>query len=232
MPPRHPGRPKAPLLPAAAVITRQARRLVDEAHLGNLREAAAHTGLPYGTLRDLYAGRSVSPGLVTLQRLADRYGLSLEWFTERGVDAPLTAVQGILPPDPEVGRGGLRRIAIPLAAWSLARLLLVLEPYLRSLTPGPGRPILGGAVNHESCRQRLTEFLLAPLIEAHETGQLLLLGADPPFRGTERPTAEQRRIWLATLRRLGDFWSLALGELLGRAEEARVSTVPTRLGRE
>jgi hypothetical protein len=217
---RHPGRPKAPLLPATAVITRQVRRLVDEAHLGNLREAAAHADVPYGTLRDLYAGRSLSPGLLTLQRLADHYRLPLEWFTERGVDAPLTALQGILPPDPEVGRGGLRRINIPLAAWSLARLFLVLEPYLRSLAPGPARPILGGAVDQESCRRRLTEFLLAPLIEAHETGQLVLLGADPPFRGSERPTAEERLIWIATLRRLGDFWSLALGDLLGRAERA------------
>lgn len=232
MPLRQPGRPKAPLPPASAVITRQVRRLVDEAHLGNLREAAAHADVPYGTLRDLYAGRSLSPGLVTLQRLADGSGLSLEWFTERGVDAPLIAVQGILPPDPEVGRGGLRRIAIPLAAWSLARLFLVVEPYLRSLPPGPARPILGGAVDLESCRQRLTEFLLAPLIEAHEAGQLLLLGADPPFRGSERTTAGQRRIWIATLRRLGDFWSFALGELLGRAEDARGRAVPTRLGRQ
>lgn len=218
---RHPGRPKAPLPPAGSVITSQVRRLVDEAHGGNLREAAAYAGMAYGTLRDLYAGRSISPGLVTLQRLADRYGLSLDWFMDRGIDPPFLGIQGILPPDPEVARGGLRRIAIPLAAWSLARLFLLLEPYLCSLAPGPARPILGGAVDQESCRQRLTAFLLAPLIDAHAAGQLVLQGADPLFPGTERPTLEQRQSWIATLRGLGDFWSLALEELIDRAEKAR-----------
>lgn len=219
MTPTHrPGRPKAPLPPPETSFTRQVRRLVDEAHRGNLREAASHSGLAYGTLRDLYAGRSGAPSLATLEDLTGAYSLPLAWFLAEGEMPPLTAIVGILPPDPELGRGRQRRIGIPLAAWPLARLFLRLEPYLRSLPPAVSRPILGVAPDPESCRERLTSFLLSPLLEAQAAGQLLLLDADPPFRGAEHPSPEQRLEWIELLRELGTFWSRALSGLLRRAE--------------
>ena len=214
---RGPGRPKAPLRQDISLVTRSVRRLVDEAHEGNLRQASQHSGVPYGTLRDLYAGRSDAPALSTLHRLAAAYSMPLEWFLH-GEDRPPSALTGILPPDPELGRGRLRRIAIPLAAWPLARLFLRLEPYLLSLPAGPARPILAGAGDADACRQRLTGFLLAPLIEAQAHGLILMLGAEPCFRGTERVSSERRQEWNGVLCRLGAFWTEALADLLRRAE--------------
>jgi hypothetical protein len=218
------GRPKDPLPPARAALTRQVRRLVDEAHLGNLREAAAHSGLAYGTVRDLYAGRTINPSIGTLTALGAAYALPAGWFTGEAPEATLQAgVTGVLPPDPEVGRGRQgRRILVPLAAWPLARLFLLLEPYLLSLPAGPQRPILAGAGDGDAARQRLTGFLLGPLLEAQGIGQMVLLGADPPFRGGERPSPERRRAWVETLRDLGRFWEGALAELVERAEAYRV----------
>jgi hypothetical protein len=191
---------------------------VDEVHLGNLSEATAHSGLPYGTLRDLYDGSSTNPVLKTLEALARAYGLAPGWFADTSGRPPIGMVEGTLPPDPESGRGHLgRRIAIPLAAWPFARLFLVLEPYLSALPATPDRLILGGAMGPEAVRQRLTGFLFGPLLDAQAAGLLVLLGADPPFRGGERPSPEARREWVETLRRLGRFWEVALSDLLARA---------------
>ncbi len=223
---RRPGRPKAPLRPPPTTLTRQIRHLVDEAHGGNLREAADHSGVPYGTLRDLYVGKSTNPGLATVSALGAAYRLDPRWFTDvDAVGEPLTAVTGFLPPDPDLGRGRVgRQIRIPLAAWELSRLFLVLEPYLLSLPPSPRRPILGGATDPELARQRLTGFLLGPLLDGQRAGHLTILGAEPPFRGAARATPEAEAEWQETLRSLGRFWGLVLADLIARAEAARVRT--------
>jgi hypothetical protein len=203
-----PGRPRGPLPEARHLLTRRIRRLIDEAHLGNLREAASHTGLPYATLRDLYIGRTTSPGLRTLLVISEAYGTSLEWFTrDEASAAPRLQIVGELPPDPEFGRGREgRRIRIPLAAWPLARCFLELEKRLGKLPPKNDRPILGAAVDQDEIRRRLTAFLLAPLLEGQSEGMIQVLGAEPPFRGTRNPSSEEEREWVELLRALGKFW--------------------------
>ena len=207
-----PGRPKGPLPEARHLLTRRIRRLIDEAHLGNLREAAGHTGLPYATLRDLYFGRTTSPGLKTLVSISQAYGTSLEWFTDDDVGAsPRVLIEGQLPPDPEYGRGREgRRIRIPLAAWSFARCFLELERKLTKLAPRNDRPILGSAVDPEEIRRRLTAYLLGPILDAQREGMVRILGADPPFRCTRNASEEEERDWVELLRALGKFWELTL----------------------
>ena len=207
-----PGRPKGPLPEARGLLTRRIRRLIDEAHLGNLREAAAHTGLPYATLRDLYFGRTTSPGLRTLLGIAEAYGTPLEWFIHDDADAaPRLLIEGQLPPDPEYGRGREgRRVDIPLAAWPLARCFLALEQELASMPPRNDRPVIGSAVDPDEVRRRLTAFLLGPILEAQREGMVRILGADPPYRGTRNSTEAEEQDWVELLRALGRFWELVL----------------------
>ena len=209
LPRRHaPGRPRGPLPEARHLLTRRIRRLIDEAHLGNLREAAAHTGLPYATLRDLYHGRTTSPGLKTLVSISQAYGTSLEWFTDDDSSAsPRLLIEGQLPPDPEYGRGREgRRIRIPLSAWSFARCYIELERKLTKLQPRNDRPIIGSAVDPDEVRRRLTAFLLGPILDAQREGMVRMLGAEPPFRGTRNASEEEERDWVELLRALGKFW--------------------------
>jgi hypothetical protein len=207
-----PGRPKGPLPEARHLLTRRLRQLIDEAHLGNLREAAGHTGLPYATLRDLYFGRTTSPGLKTLVSISEAYGTSLEWFTNDAASAsPRLLIEGQLPPDPDYGRGREgRRIRIPLAAWSFARCFLELERRLTKLPPRNDRPVIGSAVDPEEVRRRLTAFLLGPILDAQREGMVKILGAEPPFRGTRNTTADEEQDWVELLRALGKFWQLVL----------------------
>ena len=207
-----PGRPRGPLPEARHLLTRRIRRLIDEAHLGNLREASSHTGLPYATLRDLYVGRTTSPGLRTLLVISEAYGTPLEWFMRDDASAsPRLLIEGQLPPDPDYGRGREgRRIRIPLAAWPLAQSFLELERRLAKLPPKNDRPIFGAAVDHDEMRRRLTAFLLSPLLEAQREGLAQVLGAEPPFRGTRNPDNEEEREWVEVLRALGRFWEKVL----------------------
>jgi hypothetical protein len=218
--PKTPGRPKGPLPEATSLLTRRIRLVVNEAHLGNLAEAAAHTGLPYGTLRDLYLGRTLNPGIQTIAALAGSYGLSPGFFTDRHVEeVPLLAVETTLPPDPDYGRGSRgRRIQIPLAAWPLARLFLRLEAALAVRPPSRTRPILAGLTDREECRARLAAFLLDPLLQAREAGGQRLLGVEPPFPGTPEVTSGAWREWVETLRALGRFWTRTLEPLLSSLE--------------
>lgn len=210
-----PGRPKAPLPDSTQPLTLQIRRLIDQAHLGNLQEAANHTGLPYATLRDLYSGRTSSPGLKTVQHFARAYQLPLEWFTGELDTEPRLEISGGLPPDPEFGRGRKGRgFRIPLAAWPLARCFLRLERELYTLPPHRDRPIFGAVNDPDECRQLLTAFLLGPLLEAQDAGLLVVLGAEPPFPGAGRPTPEQERQWVDILRDLGRFWERTLSSTL------------------
>ena len=210
-----PGRPKGPLPDSRHPLTLQIRRLIDQAHLGNLREAALHSGIPYATLRDLYAGHTGSPGLQTVQAIARAYQLPLEWFTGEIDTEPRLEIRGALPPDPDYRRGRRgREFRIPLAAWPLARCFFRLERELALLPPSQGRPILGSASDEEECRQLLTEFLLNPLLEAQSQGLAIVYGADPPFPGSERPTREETEAWIAQLRDLGRFWERTLSAFL------------------
>jgi len=209
-----PGRPRGPLPEARHLLTRRIRRLIDEAHLGNVREAASHTGLPYATLRDLYFGRTTSPSLRTLAAISEAYDTPLEWFTREDASAfPRLQIEGQLPPDPDYGRGREgRRIRIPLAAWPLARCFLELERKLVKLPPTVDRPIVGTAVDDEEIRRRLTAFLLEPLLAAQREGMIQILGAEPPFRGTRNPGPDQERAWVLMLNALGKFWQAAIVE--------------------
>ncbi len=225
MPPNRPsaGRPKGRLPPARKLITRRVRSLVNEAHLGNLSEAARHTGLPYGTVRDLFLGRTTTPGLDTLVVLARAYDLTPNWFIDQtSNERPGMALETSLPPDPEYRRGSEgRRFTIPLAAWPLARLILLFEDYLPTLPASPDRPLIGAQNDRARIRQTLVVFLLRPLMDGQRFGYTRVLGADPPFRGTERADEAQRAAWVATLRALGSFWERALSDLIGAAEAVR-----------
>jgi hypothetical protein len=82
------------------------------------------------------------------------------------------------------------------------------------MPPSQSRPILGASSDEEECRQLLTEFLLSPLLEAQSQGLTIVLGADPPFPGAERPSREQIEVWIAQLRDLGRFWERTLSAFL------------------
>ena len=89
---KHPAtRPKPTAASATPLLTRRVRKLIDLAYGGNVRLASMTTGLPYATLRDLYTGRTLNPGIATLQLLADRHGFSEQWFLT-------TRQAGVLPP--------------------------------------------------------------------------------------------------------------------------------------
>ncbi len=214
--PRRPGRPKAPLPAVHDLLTRQARRLIDQAHLGNLREAAAHAGLPYGTVRDLYLGPSLRPSAETLHAMATAYGLSLDWFlNEASSEEPVLAIVATLPPDPEFRRGRLgRQFSIPLAAWPLARLVLRLERAFGQRPPLALRALIGPVREPEAIRQQIVIFLIGPLLDAQRVGLATVLGAEPPYPGTHRVTEGQQAAWITTLRQLGEFWESVLDHLI------------------
>jgi transcriptional regulator with XRE-family HTH domain len=208
------GRPAGQLPPATYPVTRRIRQLVSEVHQGNLLEAALHTGVPYPTLRELHRGETANPGLATVRRVAEAYGLAIEWFLEAGDAAvrPQMGWTGILPPDPEAGSDPryARRVVIPFGAWSLVGVALRLERKLEALPPGPARPIVGGASDPFEFRRRLTTFLLQPLVAARDAGASIPLATEPAIKGEPVLTPERREQWLGVLRRLGDYWETAL----------------------
>jgi transcriptional regulator with XRE-family HTH domain len=212
------GRPAGPLPPASQPVTRRIRELVADVHQGNLREAALHAGVPYPTLRELHRGETANPGLATVRRLAEAYGLPIEWFLEAGDAAvrPQMGWIGILPPDPETGADPryARRVVIPFAAWSLVALALRLERHLEALPPSPSRPIVGGASDPFEFRRRLTAFLLQPLLAARGAGASVPLPTEPAIKGEPQLTPERRVLWVGVLRRLGDYWQAALTGVL------------------
>ena len=215
-----PGRPKNPLEQPPTEASGAIRLLVDRLHRGNVREASLHTGLPYGTLRQLYSGVTGTPSVRTLEVLAESYRVPLDWFLkepgDRGRPMPDLSIEGRLPPDPESGPAG-RRVRIPLAAASLHRVWTLLWRYLRALPATRDRPILGGARDEDEGRRRLTVFLLGPLLAAHEQGEGTAIHAEPPFPGQRRPSAADQEAWLERLIALGRFWETALPDLLARA---------------
>jgi hypothetical protein len=199
------------------------RRLIDVAHAGNIREASEASGLPYTTLRDLYRGRTTSPRVDTLARIAWRYGFQEGWFLDdkQGDAIPLGGWDCILPPDPEwpAERRFDRRTTVPYGAWPLNRVYVLLRDYLDSLPPSPTRPIVGDAANDLEFNLRLVGFLFGPLIaaskDAEERDAIL---AWPPYHpGQDYYSREDMERWLAWLRPLGRLWEGAIPELLSKA---------------
>jgi transcriptional regulator with XRE-family HTH domain len=217
---RRRGRPPRPLVDSPACVTARLRRLIDDVHGGNLLEASAHAAVPYATLREIHAGRTRNPGVATLQRIAQAYGLTVDWFTDAFVEddgtVPLAGWVGYLPPDPESGAGWqyARRVTIPFAAWPLIRVLVRLEDRLRELPPSVDRPIVGGATDPRECKRRLTAFILQPLLAARAAGANLTLVTDPPLPGHRDPQGKGRDEWIDMLRDLGRFWERALVDLV------------------
>lgn len=207
---RRVGRPKLKAPQAKALLTRRVRRLIDLAYGGNIRLASMTTGLPYATLRDLYGGRTLNPGIATLQVLADRHGFSEQWFlsAQQGEDLPMGGWVVWLPPQP--GRPDEPRFErdsfIPYAAWPLVSVYRDLGEYLDSLPPSVSRPIIRDATDdRESCR-RLTRFLFAPLLAAEALGE----------QAMHTGSWDNER-WLETLQALGRLWERAIPDLLEKA---------------
>ena len=217
---RRRGRPPLPRTSPTSSVTARVRRLVDEVHEGNLLEASAHAGVPYATLREIHAGRTRSPGVQTLERLARAYGLPLDWFVDGSATddgtIPLAGWIGFLPQDRGVEGDWPfnRRVTIPYAAWPLIRVLERLEQRLGQLPAGPDRPIIGAATDPRECRRRLTAFILQPLLAARS------LGGPHPFegqgfgKGPLQAGGDRHDHWVDLLRDLGHFWERALGGLL------------------
>lgn len=238
--PRRAGRRRGRLPPAAHFLTRRIRRLVDLAHDGNVREAADHIGVPYATLRKLYMGRSLNPGVATIKRIASPYEIPDAWFTdERQREAvPLSGWVGLVPFDfddpewqPPPGIPPLnfaRGVLIPHVAREFAETWSLLLDYLDGLEPDTSRPIVGDATGREF-NVRLTTFLLGPLLETAQAG-LTHLPADIAYKGDQMFrdfTREELEQWARTLRQLGRFWQTVLGDLLNTAQKA-VAAHPRR----
>lgn len=216
------GRHKAEPL-SKSLITRRIRRLIDLAHQGNIREASEASGLPYTTLRDLYRGRTTSPRVDTLSRIAWRYGFQVGWFLDekQGDVIPLGGWHCILPPDlawPDDKRF-VRETLLPHGAWPLNRVYVQLRDYLDSLDPSPERPIVGDAENDLEFNLRLSGFLFSPLISsAKDAGDREAMLASPPFfPGQDHYSREDMERWLPRLRVLGRLWEGAIPDLLDTA---------------
>ena len=199
------GRPPKDLPPTRIPVVQRLRELVGQVHGGNLREAALHTGLPYPTLRQLYRGETTEPSMSTLARLADAYGLPVDWFLGRSAGAvgPAMGWEGILPSDPETGSDRYaRRVWIPFAAWPLPGIAIRLQRKLAGPGPVPADDF--------DLRRRVTSFLLQPLLAARALDARIPLGCDPPLPGEPLLTPERRQRWMTALRKLGEFWQATL----------------------
>jgi hypothetical protein len=202
------GRPKQALAADVPAVTRRVRKLVDQVHAGNLADAQRATGLPYPTLRDLYAGRTANPELATLDRLRAPYGVSLNWFTEPGSDTevPLAGRLVLLPPHPRVPAGAsgagrtLRQVLLPYAARTLAGVFDRLQAWLERQAPAPERPVVGEATG-DTFTFRLTTFLLQPLLAAEKLGEEVI------------PESVDGA-WVERLEALGAMWRAALARIL------------------
>ena len=208
------GGPSRPLVAGRLAITNRVRRLVDDVHGGNLLEASAYAGVPYRTLREIHAGRGRIPGHATLERLALAYELPIDWFTSGGdVDdgtIPVAGWIGFLPDDPRPAR----RVAVPVGAWPLIRVLAQLEQRLTSLPPSVGRPIIGLATDPREIRRRLTAFIFQPILAARVARTRSDSPVGPPASPPRLPPARNSDEWSDMLRDLGRFWERALHDLM------------------
>jgi hypothetical protein len=202
------GRPKTKLVKPKATVTERVRRLVDLAHDGNVHEASHASGVAYGTLRDLYSGRSTNPNLSTLDALARTYVLYVGWFTDpTQPDAvPMGGWVCTVPRRAgDTSRQKTRNTVIPFSAWPLVSVVHQLEATLGATPKTRDRPIWGDTENEDEQNLRLATFLLLPILEAERaTGKELVLNADRLVDG------EAQERWILTLRVLGKFWQALL----------------------
>jgi hypothetical protein len=187
--------------------------LLDKVHGGNLADAHRITGLPYPTLRDLYAGRSANPELATLDQLRAPYGVSLNWFTDRAADdeVPLTGRVVLLPPHPRSAAGtrALRPVFLPYAARTLFAVYASLQTWLERQAPAPERPVVGEATG-DTLTFRLTTFLLQPLLAAEKLGEEVI-----PAAAVAGQPAGVDAAWVERLEAVGALWRAALPHILG-----------------
>lgn len=214
------GRPRGDLPKASATITRRVRTLVDEAHGGNVNEAARATGLAYPTLRALYTGVTDNPALRTLEALAAPYGLELGWLTdaEAGEALPVRGLTGLLPPHPSVPqqRGGLRRVPIPFAAWPMYEVYRRIAAWLEAEAPSAGRPIVHEGTG-DAFTFRLTSYLLQPLLAAERIGEPDVIPFDTADEQPVVPDGPVGDHWVRQLRGLGEAWAVILEDVLDRS---------------
>lgn len=87
-------------LPAEQIdhVRSVAKRIVDDEFAGNLKQAADKLGITYSTLYNLVSG-AAGAGNVTLQRLSEHTGLSIDDLLGRAVDDPndLMPIYGNIP---------------------------------------------------------------------------------------------------------------------------------------
>lgn len=219
------GRPRSKPPQARDELTVRVRRLLDLAHDGNVREASIATGLAYATVRDLYTGHSVNPGLKTLKALADAYGVYPGWFTDakQPSDVPGSGYIAPVRGFPFGNRPDQRRTAIiPYASYPLPRVWRILGDELDKAPATPARPIAGDASEYE-VNFYLGEFLLGPLLRAEqESGVLLVLDSEPWAKdGWYDPAT--REVYVRRLRLLGQFWESVLESVL-EGVRARLQT--------
>lgn len=208
---RRVGRPKATLLASVPAVTRRIRRLIDLVHDGNLAAASRLTGIPYPTLRDLYAGRAANPELATLEQLRAPYGVSLNWFLDQTTDdeVPLAGRMVLLPPHPRAaGTRALRQVLIPYAARALFDVFAGLERWLTRQPAGPDRPIVGEAAG-DAFAFRLTTFLLQPLLAGEKLGEEVIPAAAPSAPAAGGPGTPDA-VWVRRLDALGEMWRTLL----------------------
>ena len=168
-------------------------------------EAATASGVAYATLRDLYNGTTVNPGIKTLDRLSKAYGIHPSWFTDdrQPEEVPSSGLLVTLREKVPGPRGPVHReVLIPLAAyplpWVLGEGMLILE----ALPPSEDRPILGTAEGEEA-NFRMADAVLAPLLTAESAGLIPPLQAviDERSEGTSH---------LVMMRHLGRLWKAIL----------------------
>lgn len=212
MSPRSPGRPKAPLRPAKATVTRRVRLLVDQIHDSNLNEASEATGVPYATLRDLYNGRTTRPGEGTLTKLAQAYGFWPHWFTEEKEPDQLPQAGNVwnVRERSASGRERGRGIVVPYAAFPLPTVRRELLAAIAAQPAKPGRILVGEITESHEIDLRVCEFLLGPLLSAEEAGLIPPLAEIVPIdRGRNAFSAEAIRLFS----QLGRYWrSVLIGD--------------------
>lgn len=208
------GRPKDKQKPARSLVTRRVRRLVDVAHDGNVHEASKVSGLAYATLRDLYSGDSTNPGIRTIQKLSEAYGVLSGWFTDAAQpdEVPLSGWVSSVPGFAGgTSRGTPRVIVIPFAAWPLPSVYIQLGSILETMPASSARPIIGEAQNDEEISLLIGERLLAPILDAERiSGKELIVHAE----SSTPATPEKMEKWIVRMRRLGVFWQEILEDAL------------------
>ncbi|HET9064935.1 MAG TPA: hypothetical protein VFN22_03840 [Gemmatimonadales bacterium] len=190
-------------------MTRRVRALIDYAHEGNIREASVASGLAYGTLRDLYTGKTTNPGVETLERLGRAYSFYGTWFTDPNAPEEIPS-GGIIVQLREMIGAGLSRqhrdVLIPMAAWPLPWVLGDGMLILENLPPSSERPILGVETDEDELNIIMVETVLHPLLVAERAGLI----PDLPSSWDHMYRHEDRDALVPLMRHIGRCWKAIL----------------------